>query len=37
MDTLAARLKLPTAKRVVDFHYQAIAHGGRTKKEPATI
>ena len=24
------RLTLPTTKRVVDFHHQAIAHGGRT-------
>ena len=32
MDTLAVRLTLPTTKRVVDFHHQAIAHGGRTKK-----
>ena len=31
MDTLAVRLTLPTTKRVVDFHHQAIAHGGRTK------
>ena len=31
-DTLAVRLTLPTTKRVVDFHHQAIAHGGRTKK-----
>ena len=30
MDTLAVRLTLPTTKRVVDFHHQAIAHGGRT-------
>ena len=30
-DTLAVRLTLPTTKRVVDFHHQAIAHGGRTK------
>ena len=29
-DTLAVRLTLPTTKRVVDFHHQAIAHGGRT-------
>ena len=26
------RLTLPTTKRVVDFHHQAIAHGGRTRK-----
>ena len=32
-DTLAVRLTLPTTKRVVDFHHQAIAHGGRTTKE----
>ena len=32
MDTLAVRLTLPTTKRVVDFHHQAIAHGGRTTK-----
>ena len=32
MDTLAVRLTLPTTKRVVDFHHQAITHGGRTKK-----
>ena len=31
VDTLAVRLTLPTTKRVVDFHHQAIAHGGRTK------
>ena len=30
MDTLAVRLTLPTTKRVVDFHHQAIAHAGRT-------
>ncbi|MBD9172782.1 MAG: hypothetical protein EGP83_06525 [Clostridiales bacterium] len=35
MDTLAVRLTLPTTKRVVDFHHQAIAHGGRTTKRPA--
>ena len=29
-DTLAVRLTLPTTKRVVDFHHQAIAHSGRT-------
>ena len=29
-DTLAVRLTLPTTKRVVDFHHQAIAHAGRT-------
>ena len=33
MDTLAVRLTLPTTKRVVDFHHQAIAHGGRTSIE----
>ena len=32
MDTLAVRLTLPTTKRVVDFHHQAIAHGGRTDR-----
>ena len=32
MDTLAVRLTLPTTKRVVDFHHQAIAHAGRTTK-----
>ena len=32
-DTLAVRLTLPTTKRVVDFHHQAIAHGGRTQKD----
>ena len=32
-DTLAVRLTLPTTKRVVDFHHQAIAHGGRTTPE----
>ena len=32
MDTLAVRLTLPTTKRVVDFHHQAIAHGGRTNE-----
>ena len=32
MDTLAIQLTLPTAKRVVDFHHKAIAHGGRTSK-----
>lgn len=31
VDTLAVRLTLPTTKRVVDFHHQAIAHGGRTR------
>ena len=34
-DTLAVRLTLPTTKRVVDFHHQAIAHGGRTTKKAA--
>ena len=34
-DTLAVRLTLPTTKRVVDFHHQAIAHGGRTTKTPS--
>ena len=33
VDTLAVRLALPTTKRAVDFHYQAIAHGGRTTKK----
>ena len=33
MDTLAVRLTLPTTKRVVDFHHQAIAHGGRTTQK----
>ena len=28
------RLTLPTTKRVVDFHHQAIAHGGRTAAAP---
>ena len=28
------RLTLPTTKRVVDFHHQAIAHSGRTRKSP---
>ena len=37
MDTLAVRLTLPTTKRVVDFHHQAIAHGGRTTGEPPRI
>ena len=31
VDTLAVRLTLPTTKRVVDFHHQAIAHGGRNR------
>ena len=31
------RLTLPTTKRVVDFHHQAIAHGGRTRKKAAWI
>ena len=31
MDTLAVRLTLPTTKRVVDFHHQAIAHAGRNR------
>ena len=35
MDTLAVQLTLPTTKRVVDFHHQAIAHGGRTTKKAA--
>ena len=30
VDTLAVRLTLPTAKRVVDFHHQAVAHAGRS-------
>ena len=34
MDTLAVRLTLPTTKRVVDFHHQAIAHAGRTGETP---
>lgn len=34
VDTLAVRLTLPTTKRVVDFHHQAIAHAGRTTKIP---
>ena len=33
VDTLAVRLTLPTTKRVVDFHHQAIAHDGRTMKK----
>ena len=33
MDTLAVQLTLPTTKRVVDFHHQAIAHAGRTTEE----
>ena len=33
MGTLAVRLTLPTTKRVVDFHHQAIAHGGRTTEK----
>ena len=36
MDTLAVRLTLPTTKRVVDFHHQAIAHGGRTSEKART-
>ena len=32
-DTLAVRLTLPITKRVVDFHHQAIAHGGRTTQK----
>ena len=36
-DTLAVRLTLPTTKRVVDFHHQAIAHGGRTTKSTTLI
>ena len=36
-DTLAVRLTLPTTKRVVDFHHQAIAHGGRTTKSLADM
>ncbi|WP_459796595.1 hypothetical protein, partial [Alkalibacterium sp. m-11] len=27
-------LTVPTAKSVVDFHHQVVAHAGRTKKEP---
>ena len=37
MDTLAVRLTLPTTKRVVDFHHQAIAHGGRTIRKSLPI
>ena len=37
MDTLAVRLTLPTTKRVVDFHHQAIAHAGRTAKPPPRV
>ena len=33
VDTLAVRLTLPTTKRVVDFHHQAIVHGGRTSEK----
>ena len=29
------RLTVPTAKSVVDFHHQVIAHAGRTIKKPA--
>ena len=36
-DTLAVRLTLPTTKRVVDFHHQAIAHGGRTRQQAETL
>ena len=35
-DTLTVQLTLPTTKRVVDFHHQAIAHGGRTKSAAVT-
>ena len=35
-DTLAVRLTLPTTKRVVDFHHQAIAHDGHTTKKLIT-
>ena len=35
MDPPAVRLTLPTTKRVVDFHHQAIAQGGRTTKRAA--
>ncbi|WP_459783837.1 hypothetical protein, partial [Alkalibacterium sp. s-m-22] len=27
-------LTVPTAKPVVDFHHQVVAHAGRTKKRP---
>ena len=37
LNTLAVQLTLPTTKRVVDFHHQAIAHGGRTTKKPSLI
>ena len=37
MDTLAVRLTLPTTKRVMDFHHQAIAHGGRTSKSRLSV
>ena len=37
MDTLAVRLTLPTTKRVVDFHHQAIAHAGRTTENPERL
>ena len=37
MDTLAVRLTLPTTKRVVDFHHQAIAHAGRTTRKICEI
>jgi len=37
MDTLAVRLTLPTTKRVVDFHHQAIAHGGRTASDGEAV
>ena len=36
-DTLAVRLTLPTTKRVVDFHHQAIAHGGRTMNKAGSL
>ena len=36
MDALAVRLTLPTTKRVVDFHHQAIAHAGRTTRKGLT-
>ena len=36
-DTLAVRLTLPTTKRVVDFHHQAIAHAGRTANVPCSL
>jgi hypothetical protein len=35
MDTLAVRLTLPTAKRVVDFNHQVVAHAGLTRRNGA--